>query len=95
MFTLGGKVRGRRVHGVFPDDLRMDSDTMYTGSSGRVIPTTGWEAVWKPLAEWMGVSPSSMPAILPNKDNFPAEQLITKEQMFVEEDDIHLLRTPG
>ena len=95
MFTLGGKVRGRRVHGVFPNDLRMDSDTMYTGSSGRVIPTTGWEAVWKPLAEWMGVSPSGMATILPNRDNFPAEQLITKEQMFVEDEDIDLLRTSG
>ena len=81
-FTLGGQVAGGRVHGTYPDDLRLSSDTMYPGSSGRVIPTSAWEFLWRPLAEWLGVAPEHMGEILPNMANFDPAAFFTKEALF-------------
>lgn len=82
-FVLGGGVRGHRIHGRYPDNLRPDSQNVYRGNSGRVIPTTSWEAVWKPLAQWLGVQQAaSMATILPNEGNFPSGQLFTRSQIF-------------
>ena len=44
--------------GKYPDDLT-DTGPLNTGR-GRVIPTTPFEGVWRPLAEWFGVEPSRM-----------------------------------
>jgi len=81
-FVLGGSVRGGKVHGTYPDSLRADGPNVYRGNSGRVIPTTGWEAVWKALAQWLGVSEASMDTILPNQGNFASNQLFTSDQVF-------------
>jgi len=81
-FVLGGSVRGGMVHGTYPDSLRADGPYVYRGNSGRVIPTTGWEAVWKALAQWLGVSAASMDEILPNHGNFAPHQLFTSSQIF-------------
>lgn len=81
-FVAGGSVRGGRVHGKFPSSLRPDGEFTYRGSSGRVIPTSGWEAVWKPLAQWLGVSAGAMSGVLPNEGNFPPWQIFSEAQIF-------------
>ena len=81
-FVLGGKVRGGQIHGTYPDSLKADGDNVYRGNSGRVIPTSGWEAVWKPLAQWLGVGAASMAEVLPNEANFPPSQIFGQQQIF-------------
>ena len=81
-FVLGGAINGSRIYGTFPDTLRADSHQTIRGQQGRVIPTTGWEALWQAHAQWLGVAPGSMAEVLPNVVNFPAEQLLTMEQVF-------------
>merc|ERR1719174_3221851 len=43
---MGGSVRGGKILGSYPDDLS-DSAPLNTGR-GRIIPTSPWEAIWKP-----------------------------------------------
>ena len=47
---IGGAVNGGRMLGAYPDDLT-DSGTLNIGR-GRLIPTTAWEQLWQPLAQW-------------------------------------------
>ena len=82
VFVMGGRVNGSRIHGVYPDSMKGNSLYCMRGGQGRVIPTMGWEGVWKPLAQWLGVEDARMSEIMPNHDRFPDEQLITKEQVF-------------
>ena len=81
-FVLGGSVRGGKVRGSYPSSLTPAGEHVYTGNSGRVIPTTPWEAVWKPLAQWLGVGSGAMSTVLPNEANFPPSQIFTQEQIF-------------
>jgi len=48
-FVAGGGLEGGVIHGQFPSDLT-DDGPLNIGR-GRLIPTTPWEAVWKPIAE--------------------------------------------
>ena len=80
-FMLGGKVKGRRIHGQYPHDLT-DDGPFSVKSSGRLLPTTSWEAIWHGVAEWFGVTPEEMDAVLPNKQNFPQSHMFTKDQLF-------------
>uniref|UniRef100_A0A7S3FA23 DUF1501 domain-containing protein n=1 Tax=Haptolina ericina TaxID=156174 RepID=A0A7S3FA23_9EUKA len=82
VFVMGGRVNGSRIHGVYPDSMKGNSLYCMRGGQGRVIPTMGWEGVWKPLAQWLGVEDARMSEIMPNHDRFPDEQLLTKEQVF-------------
>ena len=41
----------------------------------------GWEAVWKPLAEWFGVEAEHMATVLPNLANFPKESIIDRKDI--------------
>ena len=63
-FVLGGAVKGGQVFGQYPDDLS-DDGPLSTGR-GRIIPTTPWDGVWAPMAEWLGVEAGSMAEVLPN-----------------------------
>ena len=49
---------------------------------GRVIPTSSWEALWYGLSQWFGIVDQNIDAILPNKKNFPRDQLFSKEDLF-------------
>ena len=51
-------------------------------SGGRFIPTTSWEAVWKPVAEWFGVDDSQIHNVLPNLGNFPESHAFRREDVF-------------
>ena len=80
-FMVGGKVKGRRIHGQYPHDLT-DDGPFSVRSNGRLLPTTSWEAIWHGVAEWFGVVPEDMDRVIPNKKNFPQSAMFTKDQMF-------------
>eukprot|EP01083_Nonionella_stella_P122430 368341_1 len=44
-FILGGKVKGGKFHGKYPDTLKPDGD-LNLGGRGRLVPTLGWESMW-------------------------------------------------
>ena len=49
---------------------------------GRILPTRSWESLWNAVSEWFGVVPNKMDYVLPNKANFPADQLFSEEDLF-------------
>ena len=80
-FVLGGSVRGGQIFGTYPNDLT-DSGEQSMGR-GRIIPTTPWEGVWAPVAEWFGVGQERMAEVLPNLANFQLdEHIVRAETMF-------------
>eukprot|EP00956_Cyclotella_meneghiniana_P012269 scaffold17437_cov79-Cyclotella_meneghiniana.AAC.1 len=50
---FGGDVKGRQIVGSYPGNLTDDGELSL--GRGRMIPTTSWDAVFLPLAEWAGV----------------------------------------
>ena len=60
----------------------LGDDGLLNIGRGRVLPTTSWEAMWNGLAEWFGIVPDEMDKVLPNKKNFPADHLFTKDDLF-------------
>ena len=66
-FMLGGEVDGGHVFGSYPTDLSEDAELNV--GRGRLIPTTPWEGLWSPVAEWYGAS--DLEKVLPNLGNFP------------------------
>lgn len=68
-FVMGGAVDGGKVYGTYPS-LALGSE-LDTGR-GRLIPTTSVDEYVSDLALWMGVSPSSLPLVLPNLSRFHA-----------------------
>jgi len=79
-FVAGGQIAGGQILGNYPDILTDDSP--YSFGRGRLVPTSPFEAIWKPLAEWLGVSSSQLAKVLPNFVNFPASQLFSQTQVF-------------
>ena len=77
LFFTGGQILGK-----YPSRLDESNSQNIYNSGGRFIPTTSWEAVWKPIAEWFGVLPEEIPNVLPNLDHFPTEHIITQNDMF-------------
>lgn len=77
---IGGQVRGGVVHGHFPE-VRPDGPNSIT-SNGVMLPTSPWEVVWRPLAQWLGARDEQMSRILPNHDRFPDGQLPALSQVF-------------
>ena len=85
MFISGGKVKGRQIHGEYPDDLT-SSGPLNVGR-GRLIPTLGWESLWNGIAEWMGVEESEMESVIPNKKWYPSDQLLKASDLFCTDSD--------
>ena len=44
---MGGAVKGGALHGRYPDDLT--SEGALNVGRGRLIPTTPFEGIWKPV----------------------------------------------
>ena len=44
-WIAGGSVDGGKFFGKYPESLLPESDLML--SRGRIVPTTGWEALWQ------------------------------------------------
>ena len=49
---------------------------------GRILPTTSWESMWAPIAEWMGVGPADMDSVLPNRANFLPTSVLSKTDVY-------------
>ena len=79
-FAFGGDVRGGHIHGIFPE-LRVDGPDSIS-STGQILPTTPWEGLWRPLAQWLGLRDERMPAAMPNLHRFPAAQLLNRSIFF-------------
>lgn len=72
--VVGGAVNGRKIFGQYPSlalnpSSGAEVNPLDTGR-GRFIPTTSCDAFFAELALWLGVSPSSLPLVLPNIGNF-------------------------
>jgi uncharacterized protein (DUF1501 family) len=65
--VVGGGVNGRRIWGQYPS--LYDNNPLDVGR-GRLIPTTSADAYFAELARWLGVSPGSLPLVLPNIERF-------------------------
>ena len=70
-FVMGGDIQGEQIHGQYPSKLGEENGEVNLGR-GRIIPTTSWNSLWKPVAEWFGVnSGTEMDVCLPNHEKFP------------------------
>ena len=67
VFAVGGAVNGQRIYGDYPE-LALNSE--FDAGGGRLIPTTSTDQYYAELALWFGASPSDLPYVLPNINNF-------------------------
>ena len=82
-FLIGGGLSGGKVLGSYPNATQLGKGGALNIGRGRVIPTTSWEAVWQPLAQWMGVEDEArLATVLPNLANFPQEARLAREEVF-------------
>jgi len=85
-WVLGGSVKADsrtghgQMFGAYPSRLSIEGDQIL--DRGRVIPTTSWEAVWDPIAQWFGVAPADLDTVLPNRANFLPGGLIEVSELF-------------
>ena len=80
-FFAGGAVAGGTVLGSYPADLT-EAGPVNIGR-GRLLPALPWEALWHPIARWVGVADGDLPAVLPNLGNFAVgETLLSMEQVY-------------
>lgn len=79
---IGGKVKGGKIHGQYPDDITPDGPLNI--GRGRIIPSMSWDSVWNGVVDHMGVPDSRKDEVLPNRHNTldaPLE-LFTKDDLF-------------
>ena len=67
--VAGGSIKGRRIMGEYPGDWSADGPQIL--NRGRVIPSTSWNHIWNPIAQWMGVREDDLDTVLPDRVNFP------------------------
>jgi uncharacterized protein (DUF1501 family)/uncharacterized protein (DUF1800 family) len=81
-FLIGGSVNGTRIHGSYPE-LRANGPQSIS-STGQMLPSLPWEAIWEPIARWFGVEPGRMNQVIPNRPAFSswAARMPTFEQVF-------------
>jgi hypothetical protein len=46
-----------------------------------VIPTTPWESLWNPIAQWFGIEENDLDEILPNRHEF-MDRLFSKADLY-------------
>jgi cullin-associated NEDD8-dissociated protein 1 len=80
-FVMGGRVIGGRMNGRYPS-LDLTSEMVVDQRRGSLIPTTPWEGLYRPLAQWFGVREERMHEVLPNLHNFPNEMVPTVDELF-------------
>ena len=79
-FLIGGDVNGGRIHGQYAEP-RIDGPQSVS-STGVMLPTSPWEAIWKPLAQWLGVEESQLDNVMPNLHEFSEEHLYARGDVF-------------
>ncbi|WP_035058908.1 DUF1501 domain-containing protein [Andreprevotia chitinilytica] len=65
---MGGAVKGGQFYGTMPQLALAGADD--ATSEGRWIPTTAVDQYVATLANWFGVPPAALPAVVPNLANF-------------------------
>jgi uncharacterized protein (DUF1501 family) len=81
-FIMGGDLTdggGGKILGTYPDDLSNDSPDVFR--PGIVIPTTPWESLWNPIAQWFGIEENDLDEILPNRHEF-MDRLFSKADLY-------------
>ncbi len=73
-FVLGGRVKGKRIYGEYPD---LYQDSPLDVGRGRLIPTTSVDEFFAEMALWLGVPQSSLPMVLPNISRFHSSTATT------------------
>jgi len=76
---MGGGVKGGQIAGTYPS---IKEGAPLNIGRGRIIPTTSWEAVFLPIAEWAGVNETEFDYICPNRENFPDTHFFPKDDLF-------------
>ena len=80
-FVVGGGVRGGRILGEYPTDLRVPGARSVDRK--RFVPAVPWEGLWAPVARWMGVEEGpALGRVLPNLGAFPPDHLLRYEALF-------------
>lgn len=77
---FGGSVKGGKIVGTYPDDLTDDGPIVI--GRGRLIPTTSWDAIFLPLAQWAGATINDLDDVCPNRHNFPETHFFPVEDLF-------------
>ena len=68
-FVLGDAVKGGEIFGKYPEDVTQNGPLNI--GRGRLIPTTSWDSIFDPLAQWLGLwSKQSRDKVLPNRESF-------------------------
>jgi uncharacterized protein (DUF1501 family) len=80
-FLIGGDVRGGIIHGKYPE-LRIDGPQTVS-STGAMLPTSPWEAIWKPLSLWLGVETEQLGDVMPNLRAFTSEHTLERAEVFL------------
>ena len=81
-FIVGGSVKGGQILGKYPSRLDESNEQNIYDSNGRFIPTSGWEAIWRPVAEWFGVKEEKLSEIVPGAANFPSDHMFPVSEVF-------------
>ena len=79
-FLVGGGVKGGTIHGEYPE-LRIDGPNSVS-ANGHMMPSLPWEAIWKPLAQWLGVEDQKLHDVMPNLHQFSDEHLLETSDVF-------------
>ena len=77
---MGGDVKGGKLVGQFPQLLTAGPSSI--SGTGQILPMYPWEAMWRPLLEWFGLSTDKMDEVLPNLNRFRPDSLFTKGHYF-------------
>ena len=80
-FTIGGSVKGGVIRGEYPE-LRVDGPQSVS-STGQMLPSSPWESVWQPLAQWLGVEDAYLDDVMPNLHAFKDDpNLLSRGDVF-------------
>ena len=79
-FLIGGGIKGGKLLGLYPE-LRVNGPNSIS-STGQMLPSTPWEAIWKALATWLGVEETKLGNVMPNLHAFPPSQLLNESELF-------------
>ncbi|MCP5559342.1 MAG: DUF1501 domain-containing protein [Verrucomicrobiaceae bacterium] len=69
MFVAGGKVRGKRIFGTFPE-LTVNGGIDCSGNRGRWIPSTSVDQYAAVISKWFGLDSGQIGAVFPNLHRF-------------------------
>jgi len=73
--VVGGSVVGADIYGSYPLLTLGNNNPLDVTGRGSLIPTTSVDQYAATLAQWFGVTPANLPAILPNIGNFTVQNL--------------------